>query len=282
MAFVASLSAAHAGDSTVIVNEGGWTEVYDIARIKVQDNQIFFYNKTDAELEVGITDIAPKLRVRRGLFISPQKTEKERLRGSKKFVLRFVTKEGNIIRVTLSIEVKVATELGCYFFYIVFSAYPSILTLQQKTKTIMRYTTLALCLFLFGNSWAQRTTIVHNKAHIAVGTIEFACYNDGVTIYNCDSNSIFLEVRDSKKSYPISFSYLPTKSSKRLYSQRGKKLRVHVVYNMGYGKGFVVQFKFKRPPRKHRVVFFYHSFLSISASLSAIYCLKAALLKKYT
>lgn len=116
MAFVASLSAAHAGDSTVIVNEGGWTEVYDIARIKVQDNQIFFYNKTDAELEVGITDIAPKLRVRRGLFISPQKTERERLRGSKKFVLRFVTKEGKIIKVTLSIEVKVATELGCYFF----------------------------------------------------------------------------------------------------------------------------------------------------------------------
>lgn len=120
MAFVASLSAAYAGD-TITVNEGGWTEVYQIARISVQDNRIFICNKTDAELEVGINDIAPRLRVRKGLFISPKGTASERLRGSKKLVLRFVT-DGKIIKVTLSIVVKVATEFGCTFFLLFFAS----------------------------------------------------------------------------------------------------------------------------------------------------------------
>lgn len=134
MAFVASLSAAYAGDSIVVVNEGEWTEVYDIARISVQDNQIRICNKTDAELEVGINDIVPRFRVRKGLFIPPQSIRTANVHDSKKLVLRFVTNEGKVIRVTISIVTSVATEFGCYFFYIVFNKYSSIITIQQKPK----------------------------------------------------------------------------------------------------------------------------------------------------
>ncbi len=149
----------------------------------------------------------------------------------------------------------------------------------------MRYTTLALCLFLFGNSWAQKAKpiIVHNNAEMLIDNhIFIVCHNDGITIYNCDTSPMFLEARDTKRSYPISFFPLAQDEYRRLYSHKGKRLYISIGYNMGNGKKVVINFQFKRPPRKHRVVFFYDIFLSISASLSAIYCLSAALLKKYT
>jgi hypothetical protein len=146
----------------------------------------------------------------------------------------------------------------------------------------MRYTTLALCLFLFGNSWAQKNkyTIHENGLMLVDHNIGLWYHKDGVTIYNYDSSSIELMVRDCKRSYPISFSCLPASEHKRLYSNQGKTLYVRITRNMGSGKSINIFMKFKRPPRKHRVVFFYDIFLSISASLSAIYCLSAALLKK--
>ncbi len=169
------------------------------------------------------------------------------------------------------------------FFYCFSSTFKYTAT-STKNKTTMRYTTLALCLFLFGNSWAQKNkqTIHENGLMIVDQNIGLHYHHDGVTIYNYDSNTIQLMVRDRKTSHPISFSYLPYKEYKRLYSIKGKTLYIRITRNMGYGRSFNIFMKFKRPPRKHRGVFFYDIFLSISASLSAIYCLSDALLKKYT
>lgn len=144
MAFVASLSAAYAGDSIVVVNEGEWTQVYDIARISVQDNQIFISNQTDAELEVGINDIAPRLRVRKGLFIPPKSIQTTHIRDSKKLILRFVTNEGKIIRVTISIVMSVATEFGCYFFWYCFPHISEYTLTSTKTKLYALHNTRSL------------------------------------------------------------------------------------------------------------------------------------------
>lgn len=159
----------------------------------------------------------------------------------------------------------------------------------------MRFTsTIALCLLL-GSSWAQGKCIIHDRDSIRIGRkvilqakdsmliarkIGIRCHHDSITIHNYDSVSVFLEIRPRKKSYPISFRSLYANES-ILYQTNGKTFYLHVSYDMMSRKGFSLSIRFKRPPRKHRGrSFFYESFLSISASLSAIYCLSDALLKK--
>ena len=119
MAFVASVSAAHAGDSLMFTHEKQWIAIRDIARICVRGDSLFIASDLNDEvLEVGITHRKPKFQIREGLFIPPCKIKVELLGKSTKLILRFVTKRG-IQKVTLYINAVVA-ESGCYFFYDIF------------------------------------------------------------------------------------------------------------------------------------------------------------------
>lgn len=134
----------------------------------------------------------------------------------------------------------------------------------------MRFTsTIALCLLL-GSSWAQKKIIVHNRTILLINNnIVILCHNDGITLYNYDSTSISLRFGDTKNSYPRSFlSSLPSMEYKRLYSNKGKKLCVHIGYDMGRGREITIKFSFKRPPRKHRGRSFFMKVFCLSQLLS--------------